>query len=302
MTRIRIVLQLADDLAREHGAQRVALTVAPPAPTGDLRLDAFIAGLTEHRLNQEHLPLPRWIADAARLDAPWTPAGVTPDHAVPELAARGVLVDHTDLTSMVEVVRRHSVMAATNTRRLPNMECIAYDTSMTFAEVLLAARTAAGLTQSELETLSGIARPNIAAFEAGRREPRWNTATHTLEATGATIDIGEPITWTWTSGRRPYAVPSRLWRLNLRDAFRRFTPHPGLWWSGPAPLFDLADRNDRARAYELVLREGQPDDIRSVIDGALLIDAWPDLVIPADLQSAWQPMIDEHRSELEEAR
>lgn len=165
---------------------------------------------------------------------------------------------------------------------------------MRFADVLAAARAAAGLTQAELSTLSGIARPNIAAFEAGRREPRWNTATHTLEATGATIDIGEPIIWAWTSGRRPYPVPSRLWRLPLRDAFRRFTPQSGLWWSGAAPMFDLADRDDRARAYELVLREGQPDDIRSVVDGALLIDAWPNLVIPAELRAAWQPMIDEH--------
>lgn len=166
---------------------------------------------------------------------------------------------------------------------------------MKFTEVLLNARTAAGLTQAELETRSGVARPNIAAFEAGRREPRWETATRTLEATGATIDIVEPITWTWTSGRRPYAVPSRLWRLPLRDAFQVFTPGPHLWWSGSAASFDLADRSDRARAYELVLREGQPDDIRSLVDGALLIDAWTDLVIPAELRRAWQPIIDGHR-------
>ena len=169
---------------------------------------------------------------------------------------------------------------------------------MKFATVLFDARTAAGLTQAELETRSGVARPNIAAFEAGRREPRWETATRTLEATGATIDIVEPIVWTWTTGRRPYAVPSTLWRSPLRDAFRSFTPGPHLWWSGPAPWFDLSDRDDRARAYELVLREGQPDDIRSVVDGALLIDAWPELVIPAELRRAWQPIIDGSRGEL----
>ena len=169
---------------------------------------------------------------------------------------------------------------------------------MKFAKVLFDARTAAGLTQAELETRSGVARPNIAAFEAGRREPRWETATRTLEATGATIDIVSPITWTWTTGRRPYAVPSRLWRLPLRDAFRSFTPGPHLWWSGPAPRFDLADRADRARAYELILREGQLDDIRSTVDGALLVDAWPDLVVPAELRRAWQLIIDGYRVEL----
>lgn len=166
---------------------------------------------------------------------------------------------------------------------------------MKFAEVLLNARAAAGLTQAELEALSGVARPNIAAFEAGRREPRWETATRTLEATGATIGIVEPITWAWTTGRRPYAVPSRLWRLPLRVAFRAFTPGPHLWWSESTPSFDLEDRDDRARAYELVLREGQPDDIRSILDGALLIDAWPNLVVPAELRQAWQPIIDGSR-------
>jgi transcriptional regulator with XRE-family HTH domain len=172
---------------------------------------------------------------------------------------------------------------------------------MKFAEVLLNTRTAAGLTQADLEARSGVARPNIAAFEAGRREPRWETATRTLEATGATIDIVEPITWTWTTGRRPYPVPSSLWRLRLPDAFRSFVPGPHVWWSGSAPRFDLSDREDRARAYELVLREGQPDDIRSIVDGALLIDAWPDLVVPAELLQAWQPLIDRRRVELAEA-
>ena len=152
------------------------------------------------------------------------------------------------------------------------------------------------MTQAELEARSGVARPNIAAFEADRREPRWETAIRTLEATGATVDIGVPIMWTWTTGRRLYAVPSGLWRLPLREAFRAFTPGTQLWWSGPAPTFDLSNREDRARAYELVLREGQPDDIRSTVDEALLIDAWPDLVVPAELRHAWQPIIEVRES------
>ena len=172
---------------------------------------------------------------------------------------------------------------------------------MEFADVLSDARMAAGLTQAELEARSGVARPNIAAFEAGRREPRWATAIRTLEATGATIDIAEPIRWAWTAGRRPYAVPSRLWRLPLAAAVRIFTPGSALWWSGAAPRFDLSDREDRARAYELVLREGQPDDIRSIVDGALLIDAWPYLVVPAELRRAWQPVIDSSRAALADA-
>jgi len=162
-------------------------------------------------------------------------------------------------------------------------------------------RTAAGLTQADLAARSGIARPNIAAFEAGRREPRWQTAARVIEATGATIDIVEPVVWTWSTDRRPYAVASHLWRLPLREAFRTFIPGPELWWSGSPPQFDLADRRDRIRAYELVLREGGPGDIRSIVDGALLVDAWPELVLPAGLRRAWQPVIDGCQSDVAEA-
>ena len=163
---------------------------------------------------------------------------------------------------------------------------------MNYGKVLRHARSAAGLTQAEVAALSNVARPNIAAFESGRREPRWHTAVLTLEATGVTINIEEPITWSWTNGRRPYAVPSRLWRLPIGDTFRVLTPGLHLWWSGPSPRLDLADRSDRLRAYELVLREGTPEDIAAVVDAALLVDAWDDLVLPAELRQAWRPLID----------
>ena len=172
---------------------------------------------------------------------------------------------------------------------------------MMFAEVLSQARSAAGLTQAEVSALSGVARPNIAAFEARRREPRWRTVVLTLEATGATIDIEQPVTWSWTNGRRPYAVPSTLWRLPIVDVFRVLTPGIHLWWSGPSPQYDLADRSDRSRTYELVLREGTPDGIASVVDGALLVDAWPDLILPAELRQAWQHLIDHAHTKLAKA-
>ena len=37
-------------------------------------------------------------------------------------------------------------------------------------------------------------------------------------------------------------------------------------WSGPPILYDLGRREDRARVYEQVLREGTDDDIRWYID------------------------------------
>ncbi len=101
------------------------------------------------------------------------------------------------------------------------------------------------------------------------------------------------MTWSWTDGLRPYAVPSRLWRLAPKDALRRFDADVHLWWSGPPRGFDLADRQDRLRAYEIVLREGAPADIEQIVDGVLLCEAWRDLVLPRTLRAAWGHLIAE---------
>lgn len=63
-------------------------------------------------------------------------------------------------------------------------------------------------------------------------------------------------------------------------------------WSQPGREFDLSDRRQRARVYEIVLREGTGQDISDYVDGALLVDLWPDLILPAPLRRAWQPLID----------
>jgi transcriptional regulator with XRE-family HTH domain len=102
----RAVIQLADWLASEHGAERVALTVTPPAPTGDRRYDAFIAGVVEHRLSEESLPYPKWLPTSARLAERWfVDIASTDDHAVaaatpPALLAHGVVIDAAELVSV----------------------------------------------------------------------------------------------------------------------------------------------------------------------------------------------------------
>ena len=161
----------------------------------------------------------------------------------------------------------------------------------TFASVLRSARAAAGLTQLTLAERSGIARPNIAAYEHGRREPLFDTSMTLLCAAEAQVAIEPTIEWTWTDHRRPYAIPSRLWRLSPASCLRRFEPGPHLWWSGPRRGLDLALRSDRRRAYELVLREGTPSDIEAIVDGVLLCEAWDDLTLPRTLRAAWAPLI-----------
>lgn len=169
-----------------------------------------------------------------------------------------------------------------------------YDRRMEFASLVLSARVAAGLTQADIAARTGIARSNVVAYETGRREPRYSRAVRLLTAAETAIVVDEPVTWWWTSSQRPYAVASRLWRLSPDEAMRRVELWSHLWWSGAPVTVDLALRADRLRAYEIVLREGGPSDIAGIVDGVLLCEAWPDLVVPAELRRGWQPVIDDH--------
>jgi hypothetical protein len=63
-----------------------------------------------------------------------------------------------------------------------------------------------------------------------------------------------------------------------------------------AEEFDLSVRRRRARVYEIVLREGTAQDILEYVDGTLLADLWPDLVLPSAIRLEWQPLIDSVRA------
>jgi hypothetical protein len=62
-------------------------------------------------------------------------------------------------------------------------------------------------------------------------------------------------------------------------------------WSTPGRRFRLADRAERARAYEMVIRDGDPEDVLKYVDGALLLDLWPDLVLPRAIRAAWDTVV-----------
>lgn len=162
---------------------------------------------------------------------------------------------------------------------------------MEFAPVFREARRSADLTQTEVAHRSGVARPNIAAYEAGRREPKASTMKRLLDAVGVAITFEPIIEWHWTDTLRPYPVPSSLWRLSPEEALRTLTTATHIWWSGPPRTFDLADRKQRLRAYEIVMREGQPGDIEATVDGLLLTDSFDELVLPRELRQAWRQVI-----------
>lgn len=101
----RDVIQFNDDLAREHGALRVAIVVAPPAHTGDERYDAFLAGLVEFRLDEEGLPLPTWTAGPSLAERWFVDPNSVGDRATIDATPgpfkrRGVIIDARELASV----------------------------------------------------------------------------------------------------------------------------------------------------------------------------------------------------------
>jgi hypothetical protein len=66
-----------------------------------------------------------------------------------------------------------------------------------------------------------------------------------------------------------------------------------LSWSGPADrrAFDLAIDHDRRMLYEVVLTEGDLDDVRTYIDGAELLRLWNGLWLSPHVRRAWEPLI-----------
>ncbi len=101
---LRVIWQMAADLAAAEPALRVALAVTPPAPTGDGRYDALLAGVVDHSLSGADLPRPPWLDESWRtLAEPWdvdpvpvlraAARAATPD----AIAAHGVFLDAAEL-------------------------------------------------------------------------------------------------------------------------------------------------------------------------------------------------------------
>ncbi len=162
-------------------------------------------------------------------------------------------------------------------------------------ELLERARRDAGLSQADLARRANTSRPTVSAYEHGRKSPTLATAARLLAETGNELTVRPLVEF----AERPLArgrstrVPTRLPRLHVEQALATISLPLHLNWSGPARTFNLADRSARAQVYEMVLREGLPEDVLTYVDGVLLVDLWDDLVLPRDLRAAWDPVIDQ---------
>jgi len=172
---------------------------------------------------------------------------------------------------------------------------------MRTADLLARARHEARLTQSDLAIRARTSRPTLSAYEHGRTSPTLETAARVLAAIGqelTAVPRVEFVEHTLSRGRTTH-IPTSLPRLPLRQALATITLPLHLNWSEPNREFKLSERDQRARVYEIVLREGTPEDVLTYLDGALLVDLWDSLVLPRDLRAAWSDVVDSTTSGVE---
>jgi transcriptional regulator with XRE-family HTH domain len=168
------------------------------------------------------------------------------------------------------------------------------------AALLKRARRAAGLSQHELARRAGTSRTTLSAYEHGAKSPTLATAERLLAAAGFELAVLPHVEFAdrATSRGRVVAVPTTLPRLAPADALATVALPLHLNWSAPSRVYKLAHRPDRARVYEIVLREGTSRDVVKYIDGALLVDLWDELVLPRDVREAWASLIDQTSAEV----
>lgn len=165
---------------------------------------------------------------------------------------------------------------------------------MSPVRLLREARIRAGLSQAELARRGGTSRTTLSAYEQGRKVPSAVTLARLLAAAGVELTAVPQVMWSeYPLGRgRTGWVADRLWRLPAEQALAQVRLPLQLNWSAPERLFDLGDRRQRGRVYEIVLREGAPEELRRYVDGALLVDLWGELVLPRAVRAAWRPAVE----------
>lgn len=164
---------------------------------------------------------------------------------------------------------------------------------MAVERLLTQAREAAGLSQAGLAEAAGSSQPTLSAYERGQKSPTLETAARIVGEAGFEFALSPRIEFVETSSTRgrPIVTPTALPRLAPTQALKTVELPLHLNWSDRGRHYDLRDRRQRARVYEIVIREGGPADILTYIDGVLLADIWNELVLPSAVRTAWERVV-----------
>jgi transcriptional regulator with XRE-family HTH domain len=158
--------------------------------------------------------------------------------------------------------------------------------------LLEAARVARGLTQEAVARRSGTSQPTLSAYERGTKSPTLAVAARILHSLGFDLGLQPRVTFREVHGERggTYLVPDQLWRVDPHSCFAPIDVRDA---GRNLHTSDLLNRESRIEAYAWLLTYGDEEQVFNHLDGALLVDAWPDLAprLPAALRSEWQPLV-----------
>jgi len=153
------------------------------------------------------------------------------------------------------------------------------------------ARASRGLTQDAVARRSGTSQPTLSAYERGTKSPTLAVVERILHALGYDLGLYPRVAFREiVDGARTYLVPDQLWRIDLPDCFAPVTVRET---DGSRRTFDLLDREGRVSAYVWLIEHGNETQIFEHLDGALLVDAWSDVVcrLPEALRTVWGQLV-----------
>lgn len=154
------------------------------------------------------------------------------------------------------------------------------------------ARVAAGLTQAQLAARAGTTQSAVSMYERRRKVPMLDVVERLVQAAGADLGMVTTVVWEvdFLPGLKAFWYPDRLWRVEVPGCFDTVVM-PDLVGHTEQDEWDLRDRADRRQLYENLLAEGDQHMIMRWVDGALLVDVWSELALPAKIRAAWDPAV-----------
>lgn len=169
--------------------------------------------------------------------------------------------------------------------------------------LLRTTRLRAGLSQRELAARAATSQSVVQRVERGSVDPSFGTLSRLLAAAGYELRLDAVARAAGSGGgvhptarHRPFARPEEVGELSHARRHRTVTLPRHLRWSGAALTYDMDRPEDRARVYEQALREGDPAEVRLLVDGPGLAESWDTLVLPPAVRRAWAPVVDALRS------
>jgi hypothetical protein len=132
----------------------------------------------------------------------------------------------------------------------------------------------------------------LSAYERRRKAPSLDVTERLMWAAGCDLGIVTRVEFSDHFAPRigTFHVPDRLWRVEVPMCFAKVVM-PDLLKRTRQGLWDLGDRTDRRRLYEMLLVLGAPEQIMRWVEGALLVDLWRELELPTPVRAAWASVV-----------